>query len=341
MTKHNQALEFLKGALGQQIQLKGLMLPGVPIYVTQAFTLCQFGVGDPEQYELLLLTPKRKLTFEQIMNPLRLIRRLRERAIPVLNADDVNPKFRPLLVREKIPFIYRDKTIFIPEIGLKGDIGKMMAAPINKRLGLKDAQLELKGFALKIIGGYLTDQVPEAFSQGSLFDELKDSCGVSRTKFSEAIRSLVDADLLTIKGLGPNKEYRFASKQQLWERVAKIPHGKLFGIVEIENLPLSQDDYVLAGESALSNFSNLAAPNKKTIAVTSKVFKKLKQRDQLHVGNQKVKMEVWKEDPKLFSIRENLNPIELYFSLRNDLDDRVQISLQEMLNEHDIKMEGM
>lgn len=340
MKNYHQTLGLLEGALGQKIQPKGLILPGVPIYITQAFSSYQFGVGEPEQYELLLLTPKRELAFEQIMNALRFVRRLRGRTIPVLIADDVNPKFRPLLVREKVPFLYKDKTIFIPEIGLKGDIGKLIKTRTNQGLGLKDAQFELKPIALKIIAGYLTDQVPARFSQGHLFDEIKNKVDVSRTKFSEAVRDLVRAELLVSKGLGPKKEYQFAHKQQLWTAVGKIPLGKLFRVVEVENAPKSKDDYVFAGETALSNFSNLAESKKKTIAVTSEVFKDLKNNDQIHGGVGGVKIEVWKEDPKLFSIGNNLNPIEVYFSLKHEMDDRVQIALQEMLREYGIEMES-
>ncbi|MFV3408902.1 hypothetical protein ACNH6C_09870 [Bdellovibrio bacteriovorus] len=340
MKNNHRTFELLEGALGQKIQLKGLMLPGVPVYISQAFSSHQLGVGEPEQYQLLLLTPKRELAFEQIMNALRFVRRLNARIIPVLIADDVNPKFRPLLVREKVPFLYKDKTIFIPEVGLKGDIGKMMRMRAKQGLGLKDAQFELKPLALKVIAGYLTDQVPAVFSQGNLFDQIKSKAGVSRTKFSEAIRDLVRAELLVSNGLGPKKEYKFAPKQQVWAAVGKIPMGKLFRVVEVDQAPKAKGDYVFAGETALSDFSNLAEPKKKTIAVTSAVFKDLKNSDQIHGGHSGVIIQVWKEDPKLFSIRNNLNPVELYFSLKHEFDDRVQIALQEMLREYGIEMES-
>lgn len=338
MKDKNQTLGLLEGALGQRIQAKRLMLSGVPVHITQAFSGYQVGVGEPEQYELLLLTPKRELAFDQIMSALRFVRNLREGMIPVLIADDVNPKFRPLLVREKVPFLYKDKTIFIPEIGLKGEIGKMMKMRTNQGLGLKDAQLELKPLALKIIAGYLTDQVPAAFSQGSLFDKVKNKAGVSRTKFSEAIRDLVRFELLGSHGLGPKKEYHFFDKLQVWSAIGKIPVGKLFRVVQVEHLPKTNGDYTFAGETALSNFSNLADSKKKTIAVTSKIFKELKGSDQIQGGLGGVTIQVWKEDPKLFAIKNSLNPIEVYFSLKHEVDDRVQIALQEMLREYDIEM---
>lgn len=342
MKKLHQTLGFLEGALGQKIQPKGLILPGVPVYITQAFNSYQLGVGTPEQYELLLLAPKRELAFDQIMNALRFVRKLRGSTIPVLVADNVNPKFRPLLVREKIPFLYKDKTIFIPEIGLKGDIGKMMKAKKNQGVGLKDAQFEIRPLALKIIAGYFTNQVPEIFSQGTLFDKIKDKAGVSRTKFSEVIRDLVRAELLMSKGHGPKKEYQFPQKQELWSAVGRMAIGKLFRVVEVETIPIESNDYALAGETALSHFSNLAEPKNKTIAITSEVFKALKEdgRLQSKVIGDGILIEVWKEDPKLFAIENSLNPIEVYFSLKHEIDERVQIALQEMLREYGIEMEG-
>lgn len=245
-----------------------------------------------------------------------------------------------MLVREKVPFLYKDKTIFIPEIGLKGDIGKMIQMRFNRGLALKDIQFELKPLALKIIAGYLTDQVPETFSQGTLFDNVKNKSDVSRTKFSEAIRDLVRAELLVSKGLGPKKEYQFPPKQDLWSAVNKKPIGKLFRVVEVENVPILKGDYVFAGETALSKLSNLAESNKKSIAVTSEKFKGLKSSGQIHGGVGGVMIEVWKENPNLFAVKNNLNPVELYFSLKHEMDDRVQIALQEMLREYGIEMES-
>lgn len=342
MKNYHQTLGFLEGALGQKIQPKGRILPGVPVYITQAFNSYQLGVGTPEQYELILLTPKRELAFEQIMNALRFVRKLRGGTIPVLVADEVNPKFRPLLVREKIPFLYKDKTIFIPEIGLKGDIGKMIKAKTYHSVGLKNAQFELKPLALKIIAGYLTDQVPEFFSQGTLFDEINAKTDISRTKFSEVIRELVRADLLAVKGQGPKKEYRFLPKQQLWNIVDKMPMGKLFRVTDVENMSVTKNEHVLAGETALAHFSSLAEPKKRTIAITSEIFKALKVAGRLqgHTIGDGTIIEVWKEDPKLFAIQNSLNPIEVYFSLKHEVDDRVQIALQEMLREYGIEMES-
>ncbi len=98
---------------------------------------------------------------------------------------------------------------------------------------------------------------------------------------------------------------------------------------------------VRAGESALSKYSELANPKTLTIGISSKNYQQLGfSSSQKEILNTDIYVQVWKSDPKLFSVDGNLNPIELYFSMREHPDERVQSGLQMMLSKLDLEMEA-
>jgi len=97
---------------------------------------------------------------------------------------------------------------------------------------------------------------------------------------------------------------------------------------------LNDDKECIAGISALSEFSMLAAPKNKCIAVTTKQFKALKQDKTVTVlpyaEPGAVLIEVWTYNPRLLGDDECVDKLSLYVSLKDDVDERVQIALDEM-----------
>lgn len=98
--------------------------------------------------------------------------------------------------------------------------------------------------------------------------------------------------------------------------------------------------YVLARESALSEFSDLNAPKALTIATTPTVNREMRSNAIPYgdFGGPGVYIQVWKEDPRLFAIDNNINPIELYLSMRDNPDERIQIALQAMLSRYELPL---
>ncbi len=99
-----------------------------------------------------------------------------------------------------------------------------------------------------------------------------------------------------------------------------------------------EQEYVLAGESGLSQHSALAEPNLVTKALAlanyNTMNKTTKEQYLADSGAPRAVLQLWKEDPKLFSYSDEntINPIELYFSMREHHDERIQMALEEMLS---------
>ena len=124
----------------EQIQVKPhpVELNGLPLWIKGAAHL--FKITLPDGRNVHFLYPKETLPFEQLMRVHEALTKRLEDHILVI-ADKLPAKHRPLLVKFRIPFIYKDESIFAPELGIKfGKLKKLKAEP---KLEVKKNRLSL------------------------------------------------------------------------------------------------------------------------------------------------------------------------------------------------------
>lgn len=318
---------------GELRHLGGDVLKGLPVWIKESIRLYDFpleGLGAP----LYLVVPKENITLEHLT---RIYRQLAEKlnAHIIVVADHMPPKHRPLLVKYRIPFIYKDESIFAPELGLK--FGRLKKFEPTLNFDLEDKREALTPFALKIAAGLLTNKIPQEFTHKFLHKKLSEQTKLSSSKLNPNLNELAANGFLLIHGSGPTKTYAKNEIQRIWEKTLATSFAPFFREVQTSYIPNDRGAYSLAGETALAHYSNLADPRQTTIAMTAGEFR--------NIYHGKVKgttprgdfdklsvVQIWKEDPRLFSFDGVMNPIEVFFSMRNHPDDRVQIALDEMLN---------
>lgn len=337
-------LRALQGIYPGEIQDKPHPLPierikGLPIWMRENIHILEVptqGVGGA----IYLIIPKPRVAFEHLM---RIYQILQDKLGPLVLviADRMPPKHRPLLVKFRIPFIYKNESVFVPNLGLK--IGNLKKFEDHPKTELAPKKEELTPFALKILAGFLTNQIPQEFTHKNLLETLQDKTKLSASKLSPALIELTERELLNAHGAGPTKTYTQENHQRIWEKLLSLPLAPLFREVEANYLPKPLGAYVVAGEAALASYSNLAHPNKNIIAVTTSEFrlsfqsvskKSLAQESQITAL-----VQIWKEDPALFAIKGVQNPIEVFFTLQKNPDERVQLSLDEMLEKLSLRRE--
>lgn len=96
-----------------------------------------------------------------------------------------------------------------------------------------------------------------------------------------------------------------------------------------------KSDYLKAGESALSEMSMLSAPKAQTFACTKSDISPTTidyTKDSRWIPSEKMaNVQIWKYSPNLFAINGHVDPISLYMSLKDSTDERIQASLEEMM----------
>lgn len=334
LERNLKALQALYPQAGGAVRRVAMdSIRGLPAWIRGAVELYELPFLGRPPAPLFLMRPKAKLEFEHLT---RIYRELAEKvsAPLLLIADEIPPKHRPLLVKFRIPFIYKDESVFAPDLGLK--ISRLNTLRIAPRLEVRHKAESLSPFALKILAGLLTNQLPPAFSLKALHDLLgKRRFVVSLAKLSPILNELAQHELLCTQGAGPRKTYLKAVPQDTWKRLLELRPAPFFREVQVNYIPRKENTYAIAGESALAHYSNLAEPKSATIAMTPGTYRAIYERAKNTIsygdfGNPNI-VQIWKENPLLFSIDGVLNPVELYLSMREHPDERVQIELDQLL----------
>jgi hypothetical protein len=72
----------------------------------------------------------------------------------------------------------------------------------------------------------------------------------------------------------------------------------------------------------------------KSYAIYKREFLKLKRDGEMklpRVGEEKLRLQLWKRDPRPLAQGKYIDPISLYFSEKNSTDDRVQVETRRMM----------
>ncbi len=287
---------------------------------------------------IYFLIPKPNLSFEQLQHIHGVLVDKIQNLVLVI-ADQMPAKHRPLLVKFRIPFIFKEESVFAPELGVK--FGKIKRFNTETKLNIEKIKEQISPFALKIVAGLLTKKIPNEFKQKSLYEQISIYTKISQSKLSSALKELVKCGILKVNGSGPHKTLVQTSAQNIFEIVFDKGLDQLYRTIESNFLPKSQNHYVKAGENALAQHSNLATSSQLEIAVIISEFRKTfegrKNKGRTLNSDKPIIVQIWKEDPHLFSIKGTINPIEIFFSLQHHHDERVQLSLEEMLAYYELR----
>ena len=320
--------------VGEPLRMPQHGLEGLPVWIKSAVQIFQISMhGVPDEPFLYLAIPEQGIAFEHL---LRIYRQLIEKLkAPVLIiADNLSPKHRPLLVKFNIAFIYKNESVYAPELGLKFD--RLKRFQEERKIRVDNKADALTPFALKLMAGLLTNQVPHEFTLKLLHEKIQ-GAGVelSATKLSLALKNLVENGLLLAGGAGPTRHFAKAAVEKTWEKMLTIPIAPFFREAETNYVPQNREAFCLAGEAALAQYSNLADGATAVIAMSVKEFREIYEgkKGEKSFGDVYTPstIQIWKEPPHLFAIRGIMNPLEVFFSIRNHYDERVQMALNEML----------
>ncbi|MBI2519772.1 MAG: hypothetical protein HYV97_05125 [Bdellovibrio sp.] len=331
MEAHRLLERFVFGKSGERKALP-VALDNFPAWISRTVQIYAFNLA--KNHSVYLVRPLKELEFDQLTNILAQVEsKLGGPALLV--ADDVNPKYRPLFVKNNVPFVYKEKTIFAPKLGLK-----LLNYRETKPQKTRQLEEAISPFELKLLAGYLTAFIMrEGFNLSQLefiLEGYKFKC--SKAKLAQAINHLIELDFVDTKGAGPNRLVTFKNRQEIWDRLKKQPL-KPFSKT-IESYYMTNADYIFSGETALAHYSDLAEPKMRYLAMTNQQFKQIqKSGDPVgDFGKPQFVCDVLKESPRLFAKDDGfLNPVELYFLLRAHSDERVQIALEQMITNLGIK----
>ncbi len=219
------------------------------------------------------------------------------------------------LVKQRVNFIIPQKQMFIPDLLI--DLKPHKDIPDN-------TNEHIPGIAQCIILFHLQINSLE----GKSAYEIADLFNVSYANVNRAVRWLKENAVITLVGK-KTKHITFSNeKRQLWETVLPLLENPIERIVYTDMSV--NDNFLISGVNALSEYSMINRENRENYALSKEDFCKLQLQTDRQYGGHRI--EIWRYNPNFLSTNGVVDKLSLYLSLKDTEDERIEIELENMIN---------
>ena len=234
---------------------------------------------------------------------------------------------RTRLIGHKVSFIVPENQMYLPLVGI--DLREHYKTQKNR-------DIQTLSPSAQAIFLYCLLQRME-MGKSELFystKELEALLNYSKMTVTRACKELLQLNLFKYEGSPKRGKYHLSqnNSHQCWERA--LPY--LQSPVKSKRFMLAGlQKGCIAGENALSMFSMLGAPRSPQFALTSKQFKQIEDNGTIISNSdpEAIEYEIWSYDPAQLTTNNTVDKLSLYLSLKSENDERVQMSLEEMIEE--------
>ena len=231
---------------------------------------------------------------------------------------------RKRLIERKIPFVVPGNQMYLPQSGL--DLREhFQKLRVKKKNFSPSTQVILLAMFYGRLGGRMTPS------------SLASKLGYSTMTMSRGLDELTYEGLFTEHTEWRERVVHFeGDRKDLWSKVKnrmKSPVRKRYYILlpaSTINLPIAD-----AGGSALSRYNMLDKPLNPVLAVSGETWKSLMKIDGvIELENEEpdsVVVEVWKYAPEIFSKKRLTDPISLYLSMQDSVEEDTGSALTKLI----------
>lgn len=239
---------------------------------------------------------------------------------------------RKRLIEKRIAFIVSDKQLYVPDflIDLK-EYG--IAVKKEKAKLIPNAQL-------LIIYHMLNNQDNKQL-ENKTFKELAVLLGINQMGISRAVDNLKYHEIIEVTGEKEKCIQFRLVKRELWQDLEKrnLLMSPVLKRVYVDEKP-NGINMLRSNTSALPEYSNMNPGTQEFCAIGKNLFYGLQKNNALINANEyegKYCLEVWKYDPLVLT-EENrkqnpVDPLSLYLSLKNTKDERIEMALENIIND--------
>ncbi len=298
-------------------------IKGLPLYMTAGRTMTEV---DIEDCCFLLITLSENDKFGTVALKKQAALYTEKSGLHVAYYfENITKVQRDALVRKRIPFISMPDQMYLPFLGmaLSNHFKKEYEFSVKKMMP-----------ATQCLFLYL---LYNTSCEYMIKKEAAEHLKLTRTSITRASEQLKNMGLLTENARGKEIQmYPTATGKEYYEKAKKYLINPVQKRLSLEKNPMI-DRLNVAGESALSKNSMLAAPEKEIYAIYKghdvvQSWKEINSQWQTDVDSCCV--ELWKYDPDIFAKNGAVDPVSLAMSLSDIEDERVQSELETYLEEY-------
>ena len=312
----SSAASYLNGVIGEEMRFSPIdkvLLGTIPTSVSQHFDLY---MGDTLGKTVILacMNDTNTLSPQQMQKTLLLLEK-RLGHTPIFVAREMAAYNALRLINYKVNFIIPNKQMFLPALLLELKKDRATNTDLSERIPPAAQCL-------------LLYHIEKDSIEGQTAKSLADILQTSYVSMNRAIRWLKKKELIALNG-GKTKAVAIAcSKRELW--VEALPY--LESPVERVLFTDQELNMTECGINALSEYTMLNRENRGWYALTKREVDALKEPVDRMFGKNII--QIWRYSPQLLTNRPGVvDKLSLYLSLKDDEDERIQIELENLINE--------
>ena len=279
----------------------------LPLFILNDFLIQKAIIND---IECLSLTPKEDLpTLPAFKKQISIIKKIEN--VPIFLQLDVISSFRRQnLLENKIPFILKDKIVYLP----------FMATYLTN-IYHEETTVEKLTLASQLLFTWILYQNTNKY----YISDAVESLGFSNMTLTRAYRQLCATQLFEDHKDGRKIFLTTSlSKVDLFNKMSPYLQSPFYTQGYILKKEITKD-MIPAGEFAFSHYTYINPPNLKTYAIENKHIKNIKLQRECYSYDEQVEIQIWKYNPLLFSQNQkNIDVISLIFSLLENEDERLE-----------------
>lgn len=316
-------MEYLRTLLGMKVEYRAAEVLHLPNFIISRYRIRKAVL---DRIEVFFLYPITELESVGILKK-HIARIQKAENIPVvLILERLSYRQKEYLLRERIPFVVEGKQVYLPFMAVylqeRGDAEKTERKELLPASQLVLLYFIYHGSGRQIMSCAVTD------------------LGLTSTSVSRAVRQLEELGILKTKKDGFQKVlYSELSAKKLFQRANENFQNPVKRTVYVPHEQI-QDKLLESGYTALARYSMLNEPNVVCYAANSISGWDGVSTKNLQDGQTQAAIELWRYDPKKLSGTDTVDPLSLALALRDDADERVEESVEEMLEEVWVKIDG-
>jgi hypothetical protein len=321
MTDH-PLWHYLEMLTGEQIEPVKVAAAGLPLYLRERYVLWKGAVFGREFVFAIDQGNEEAPTATELANHANLLSKTLGAAVALV-LPGILPALRQRLVAAGVPFVVPGSQAFVPLALI--DLRERQPRPIRER------GHRLTPAAQTVLLYHLQKESLEGWP----LNRIAEAVGYSPIMLTQVKAQLAAQALCTVKSEGRTTRLHFLYQgRNLWD--AALPFlanpERHFDWVRWEK---PGEPAVLAGLSALSEATLLAAPRIPTYAIRNKEYQGLLKRGEIHKTSQRDEanacIEAWSYNPRLLAEEGRVDALSLFLTLRDSPDERVQQQLETLL----------
>lgn len=309
-------------------------LGNLPMYITQSYKLHTMELFDRELI-LVELNNEEDISILQIDKHMQLLKN-NFNTIVIVVLENLLSYNRKRLIEKGISFIVPGKQLYLPEllVDLRESFSQPRVKPRDGKL-MPSAQLLL---CYHIVNRFNNWKLEE-----HSFKEIAQKLGYTPMAITNAVEDLKYYDLIEVHG-EKEKFIKFnLERSELWYTAEqqKLLSSPVIKTVYVDALP-SKPFMLKANASALPEYSNMNPSRQWYYAIEKNAFYELQKRESLVNANDRegqYAIEVWKYNPEIIveemgNEQTVVDPLSLYLSLKDSLDERVEMALEQIIEKY-------